>query len=415
MKKILSLLFIFLLFYPAQVEGLERLKVIEGEFTNPLHVEVSPSYRAEWVDFIFLSNESCNVSASYKVYQYGEVVKEGTAKIKWLKGTLYITVPLELYDEFIVYLSPNFSCEVKPARYRVIAGLDLNKLRDISVRVGKAIELQWNGTVSKNSSSKLRFNASGRLLGIDVKLYNYKGKEVSGIVEWENGTRNFTVPVKDGWTWIPGEDIRGEVTLALNLPPGTGVSATAYYAREREQINGDLLIKDKENHTDLDYPFGAMLWDRGGIEAWFEAKGEGNVLVFDFGNEKISRISIKRNEVCAELYTLYYGKKKHCSLLPMKKIHNLKVSLIRIPDGRRLLQIKVDEVVFSEMVNSPIRFWYFGNNISLISLDASLHRNPDYYVVPPNERKTNIALGISTLALVFGIALWIREKRKQAS
>ncbi|WP_175059488.1 hypothetical protein [Thermococcus sp. 2319x1] len=39
--------------------------------------------------------ESCNASASYRVYQYGEVVKEGTAKIKWLKGTLCITVPLE--------------------------------------------------------------------------------------------------------------------------------------------------------------------------------------------------------------------------------------------------------------------------------------------------------------------------------
>ncbi|ALV62930.1 hypothetical protein ADU37_CDS12310 [Thermococcus sp. 2319x1] len=44
-----------------------------------------------------------------------------------------------------------------------------------------------------------------------------------------------------------------------------------------------------------------------------------------------------------------------------------------------------------------------------------MHRNPDYYVVPPDERKTDIALGISTLALVFAIALWIREKRKQAS
>lgn len=276
------------------------------------------------------------------------------------------------------------------------------------------IELRWKGTASKNSSSKLRFNASGTLLGIEVKLYNYKGKEVSGILEWENGTKNFTVPVKEGWAWVPGGDINGEVALTLNIPPGTGVSATAYYAREREQINGDLLIKDERGYTYLDYPLGAMLWDGGDIEAWFEVKGEGEVLVFDFGNEKASRISIKRNEVCAELYTLYYGKKKHCSLLPMKKIHNLKVSLIRVPDGRRFLQIKVDGATFSEMVNSPVGFLYFGNNISLISLDASLYRNPDYYVVLPSERKADIALGISTLALVLAIALWIREKRKQA-
>ncbi|ALV62929.1 hypothetical protein ADU37_CDS12300 [Thermococcus sp. 2319x1] len=145
--------------------------------------------------------ESCNASASYRVYQYGEVVKEGTAKIKWLKGTLYITVPLELYDEFIVYLSPNFSCEVKPVEYRVIAGLNLNKLRDISVKVGKAIELQWNGTVSKNSSSKLRFNASGRLLGIDVKLYNYRGKEVSGILEWGNSKGWLDMDTWRRYTW----------------------------------------------------------------------------------------------------------------------------------------------------------------------------------------------------------------------
>lgn len=414
MKKFLSLIFILLLFYPAQVEGIERLKVIEGEFTNPLHAEVPPEYRAEWVDFIFLSNESCNVSASYRVYRYGEVVKEGSAKIEWIGGTLYITVPLKLYDRFIVYLSPNFSCGVMPAGYRINAVLDPYRLRDLSVKVGNVIELQWKGTASKNSSSKLRFNASGTLLGIEVKLYNYKGKEVSGILEWENGTKNFTVPVKEGWAWVPGGDINGEVALTLNIPPGTGVSATAYYAREREQINGDLLIKDERGYTYLDYPLGAMLWDGGDIEAWFEVKGEGEVLVFDFGNEKASRISIKRNEVCAELYTLYYGKKKHCSLLPMKKIHNLKVSLIRVPDGRRFLQIKVDGATFSEMVNSPVGFLYFGNNISLISLDASLYRNPDYYVVLPNERKADIALGISTLALVLAIALWIREKRKQA-
>ncbi|HIH71939.1 MAG: Uncharacterized protein XD43_0320 [Thermococcales archaeon 44_46] len=414
MKKFLSLIFILLLFYPAQVEGIERLKVIEGEFTNPLHAEVPPEYRAEWVDFIFLSNESCNVSASYRVYRYGEVVKEGSAKIEWIGGTLYITVPLKLYDRFIVYLSPNFSCEVMPAGYRINAVLDPYRLRDLSAKVGNVIELRWKGTASKNSSSKLRFNASGTLLGIEVKLYNYKGKEVSGILEWENGTKNFTVPVKEGWAWVPGGDINGEVALTLNIPPGTGVSATAYYAREREQINGDLLIKDERGYTYLDYPLGAMLWDGGDIEAWFEVKGEGEVLVFDFGNEKASRISIKRNEVCAELYTLYYGKKKHCSLLPMKKIHNLKVSLIRVPDGRRFLQIKVDGATFSEMVNSPVGFLYFGNNISLISLDASLYRNPDYYVVLPSERKADIALGISTLALVLAIALWIREKRKQA-
>ena len=86
---------------------------------------------------------------------------------------------------------------------------------------------------------------------------------------------------------------------------------------------------------------------------------------------------------------------------------------MRIPNGERILEIWIDgENVFEEKINSPIGFGYFGDAISLISLDASVHKNPDYYVVPPDNRKANIAIGISILALMLSVILWIHEKRK---
>ena len=408
---IFSLLIVILIHVPP-AEALDRAKLLDGNFSNPLHVVIPPNYRAEWLDFVFITNESCNASARYTVYQYGEIVREGSAKIKWLRKNLYVNVPLELYDHFTIYLFPNFSCEMMPEGYRIFATLDIERLTDLTIKTEKAVEYQEEGGITKTPPLELVFNASGKLLGIDARLYKYRGREVSGTLRWKNGSKNFTVPVKDGWIWVSGGNVSGEVTLCLNLPPNASTIAVAYYINEKEQINEDLLI-DWKNRTQFDFPFGGRLWDTAHIDAWFELMSEGDILVFDFGNEKTSRIFVNDESICVELHTLYYGKKKECFTFSQRRIHRLKLYLMRIPNGERTLRIWIDdESTFEEKVNSPVRFWYFGNTVSLISLDASVHRNPDYYVVPPDNRKANVAIGISILALMLSAILWIHEKKK---
>ena len=412
-KMVIFLLLIIILIHVPPAEALDRAKLLDGNFSNPLYVAIPPNYRAEWVDFVFTTNGSCNASARYTVYQYGEIVRGGSAKIKWLGKNLYVNLPLELYDHFTIRLFPNFSCEMMPEGYRLYATLDIRRLTDLSIKTEKAVEYQEKGGITRTPPLELVFNASGKLLGIDARLYKYRGSEVSGTLRWKDGSKNFTVSVKDGWIWISGGNISEEVTLYLNLPPNASTIAVAYYLNEEEQINEDLLIKDWKNRTQFDFPFGGRLWDTGYIDAWFELMNEGDVLVFDFGNGKASRVFVKDNKACIELYTLYYGKKKECFTFSQRRIHRLKVYLMRIPNGERILEIWIDgENVFEEKINSPIGFGYFGDAISLISLDASVHKNPDYYVVPPDNRKANIAIGISILALMLSVILWIHEKRK---
>lgn len=411
-KMRIFLLLIIILIHVPLAEALDRAKVLDGNFSNPLYVVIPPNYRAEWVDFVFTTNGSCNASARYTVYQYGEIVREGSAKIKWLGKNLYVNVPLELYDHFTIRLFPNFSCEMMPEGYRLYATLDIKRLTDLTIKTEKAVEYQEKGGITRTPPLELVFNASGKLLGIDARLYKYSGKEVSGTLKWKEGSKNFTVPVKDGRIWIPGGDISGEVTLYLNLPPNASTIAVAYYINERKPINEDLLI-NRKNRTYFNFPFGGRVWDTAHIDAWFELADEGDILVFDFGNEKTSRIFVKDDNICVELHTLYYGKKKECSILPQKRIHRLHLSLTRIPNGERTLTIWIDdESTFKEKVNSPVRFWYFGNTVSLLSLDAYVHRNPDYYIVPPDDKKADIAIGISILALMLSVILWIHEKRK---
>ena len=406
------LLLIIILIHVPPAEALDRAKLLDGNFSNPLYVVIHPSYEAEWVDFVFTTNGSCNASARYVVYQYREVVREGSAKIKWLGKNLHVRVPLELYDQFTIYLFPNFSCEVTPQGYGLYATLDLERLTSLTFKTGEVVEYQEKWGRTRTPPLELVFNDSGKLLGIDAFLYEYSGKEVSGTLRWENGSKNFTVPVKDWWIWIPGGNISGEVALHLNLPPNASTIAVAYYINERKPINEDLLI-NRKNRTYFDFPFGGELWDTGHIDAWFELADEGDILVFDFGNEKTSRIFVKDNNICIELHTLYYGKKKECFTFSQRRIHHLRLSLIRIPNGERTLVVRIDDKsTFEEKVNSPVGFWYFGNTVSLISLDTSVHKNPDYYVVPPDNRKANIAIGISILALMLSVILWIHEKRK---
>ena len=76
------LLLIIILIHVPPAEALDRAKLLDGNFSNPLYVVIHPSYEAEWVDFVFTTNGSCNASARYVVYQYREVVREGSAKIK---------------------------------------------------------------------------------------------------------------------------------------------------------------------------------------------------------------------------------------------------------------------------------------------------------------------------------------------
>ena len=52
---IFSLLIVILIHVPP-AEGLDRAKLLDGNFSNPLHVVIPPNYRAEWLDFVFITN-----------------------------------------------------------------------------------------------------------------------------------------------------------------------------------------------------------------------------------------------------------------------------------------------------------------------------------------------------------------------
>lgn len=96
-----------------------------------------------------------------------------------------------------------------------------------------------------------------------------------------------------------------------------------------------------------------------------------------------------------------------------RNVHYLTLPLSRREDGTRYLWIEVDDLAFSVDVNSGMRFLYIGSAISPLSFDASLRRNPSYYVVPPEQRRINFALGLSILALLFSAAsLFLVVKRK---
>lgn len=415
MRRLILCFMIFLLLIPS-ADAFERSKVIGGNFTNPLYAEIPHEYRAEWVEFTFSSNETCNASPTYRVYQYGRIIKEGKAGVRWFRNKAVVTVPLELHDEFTVHLSPNFSCKAVPSEYRIFATIDFNRLTRLEVKTEKTVKIQWNGKPVKKLPLIMDFNIPGELLGIEAELYNYRGKLAPASLSWNSMRRNFTVPVVNGRIWIPGENAGGKIRLSLDIPSNVSVSATAYYLIRRRPVNDDLLFKDG-NLLRFDYPLGAMMWDEGSIRAWFLWKGgNGRVLTFDFGNDRESSIYIKGDEVCAKLYTPYTGRKKKCALFPEKKIHMLSLSLNRNPDGTRYLYIKLDGSITFEMeVDSGIRLWYLGNtrgSFSLLSFDASLRRNPDYYVIPPDERKANIALGLSAVALIVSIILNIGRLRR---
>ncbi len=243
-----------------------------------------------------------------------------------------------------------------------------------------------------------------------LRLYNYRGEKVHGVIKWSGGRKNFTVPERKGWLWIPGENASGKVELMLNVPSNTGIEARAYYISEVKPVNTDLLYKK----NDLIYfilPLRGVTWDQGTIKIWFSGKGK--ILTFDFISGKDSWVYIRDNKACAELHIPSKWRKKSCVEIPANGIHDLRLSLSRSPDGRRYLDILVDDVyiVKSLEVDSGIRLWYAGKGVDVLSFDASLRRNPNYYVVPSDERKTDIALALSAAALILYILLNLRRLR----
>ncbi|ADT85183.1 hypothetical protein [Thermococcus barophilus] len=392
---IISVLFLFLL---PSAAAFERSKVIGGNFTNPLHAEVPPEYRAEWVEFIFDSNETCNASAFYRVYQYGEVVKEGSAEVRWLKNRVSITIPLEIYDEFTVHLFPDFSCNATPERYMIFETIDFRRLTSLKVETERTVETLWKGKAIKASPLKMDFNIPGELLGVEAELYDYKGKFVYVTLSWDGFKKNLTLPVVNSRVWIPGQNASGKIRLILDLPRNVFVSATAYYLTKRKPVNEDLL-RNEEKLIRFEYPLGGMIWDEVWLKMLFMVNGDGELIVFDFGNDKRSKMFISKGKVCVNLYTRYSERKKECWPLGERNVHYMIFALNRREDGTRYLRIKVDDLAFSTDVNSGIRLWYLGSAISPLSFDASLRRNPSYYVVPPEQRRISFALGLSFLAL----------------
>jgi len=118
-------------------------------------------------------------------------MREGSAKIKWLGKNLYVNIPLELYDHFIICLFPNFSCGMMPEGYRLYATLDIKRVTDLIIKTEKVVEYQERRGITRTPPLELVFNASGKLLGIDVRLYKYRGREVSGTLRWKDGSKNF--------------------------------------------------------------------------------------------------------------------------------------------------------------------------------------------------------------------------------
>ncbi|GAB6102465.1 hypothetical protein JCM16138_16880 [Thermococcus atlanticus] len=409
MRRLVLCVILFLLLIPP-ADAFERSKLIVGNFTNPIRAEIPHEYRAEWIEFIFSSNETCNASPTYRVYQHDRIVKEGRAELRWFGNRTTMTVPLELYDEFTLYLTPNFSCKAVPLEYRIFATIDFKRLTRLEVKTEKAVRTQWKGKPVKNLPLMINFNISGELLGIEAELYDYRGKLAQASLSWNGVTENFTVPVVDGRTWIPGKNASGKVLLGIDVSPNVFVSATAYYLIRRRPVNDDLLFKDG-NLIRFDYPLGGMMWDEGTVGMWFRLNGgDSDVLAFDFGKEKVSKLYTDGDNLCVLIYPPYGWRTKRCVLIPEKRIHNLQLSLIRNPDGTRHLHVLFDGMrIFEKEVDSGIRLWYLGGKgVDVLSFDASLRRNPDYYVVPSDERKTDIALGISLLAIALSLLCLLR-------
>ncbi|WP_461866109.1 hypothetical protein [Thermococcus sp.] len=422
MKRLVLSIILFLLLVQLSY-SFQFSKTMGGKLNNSrtfsVHVNVPPEYDAIWLTLTFASNRTCNASLSYSIIQYQGTVERGNVSVKWVLTSKWgyigkFVIPLDnLKGEFDVYANISFPCKVKPLDYTLYLSINLDRLRHLVVRTNRSIENAWILDIVKDTQPLIHFNTSGKLLGVRLRLYNYEGKKVYGIIKWEGGKRNFTVPVKKGWIWIPGENAKGKVDLMLNVPSNTGIEARAYYFSEIRPINEDLLYK-KEGIIYFILPLKGITWDEGTIKVWFSGKGK--ILTFDFITGEDSRVYIDDNKACAELHIPGKWRKKNCVEIPGNGIHELRLLLSRSPDGRRYLNMLVDDVyIFEDLeVDSGIRLWYLGGdgNFSLISFDAGLKRNPDYYIVPSDERKKDIALGLSAVALIVSIVLNLRRLRR---
>ncbi len=424
MKKALVFVSLLLVLTPP-VYSFQFSKAVGGALNDSrsfsLRVDVPPDYSAAWLVLTFASNKTCNALASYSVVQYHETVRNGNVSVMWTSadGGVYegsFVIPLNgLRDEFDVYANISFPCRVKPLDYTLYFSVDLDRLGHLVVRTNRSVESSWVLDIVKSPRTVIHLNTSERLLGVRLRLYNYNGKLVYGIMNWSGGSRNFTVPVRRGWLWIPGWNATGRADMMLDVPPNTGIEARAYYFSERKPVNEDLLYK-KGSIIHFILPLKGIVWDEGRVNVWFSGKGK--ILTFDFVTAKGSRVYVEGNKACAELYIPgRWMRKKSCVEIPESRVHGLHLMLSRSPDGRRYMDIQIDGVdIFKDFeVDSGMRLWYLGDsgeNFNLISFDANLKRNPNYYVIPPDERKAELALFISTAALIVSIVLNLRRLRR---
>ncbi|USS40432.1 hypothetical protein NF865_09005 [Thermococcus aggregans] len=52
-KAAIFLFLIVILIQVPPVEALDRVKLLQGNFSNPLHLVIHPSYEADWIEFVF--------------------------------------------------------------------------------------------------------------------------------------------------------------------------------------------------------------------------------------------------------------------------------------------------------------------------------------------------------------------------
>lgn len=57
-----------------------------------------------------------------------------------------------------------------------------------------------------------------------------------------------------------------------------------------------------------------MMWDEAWLRILFTVNGDGELIIFDFGNTTKSKISISGGKVCVNLYPRYSERKKECRL-----------------------------------------------------------------------------------------------------
>ncbi|WP_456451072.1 hypothetical protein [Palaeococcus sp. (in: euryarchaeotes)] len=391
---------------------------LEGNRTFKIHVAVPPEYRIEWIRLLFNSSERCNASAFYRVVQYGEAVKEGNTSVRWSSGyggkhVGEFVIPMRgIRDEFDVYVNVSFPCAAEPLIYMAYLTIDFGRLTHLEVKTNRSVDPQWGDI---RSPAGAEFNISGKLLGIEAELYGYRGKQVHATLNWEDHGRNFTLESVNDRLWIPGENGTGKVKLTLDLPPGVFASATAYYLVQRKPVNEDLLIK-RNGTVHFIYPLEGMMWDEGTLDVWFRLNSEDTeILAFDFGGEKVSKLYTKGDKFCVLVYPPYGWRTKKCVLIPERRIHRLQLSMNRNPDGTRHLYIELDDMrILKKEVNSGMRLWYLGDKgVDVLSFEANLRRNPNYYVVPPDYTRTNISLGASLLALVLSLICVLREGKNR--